>query len=118
MAAPNPRDERTARVIDREVAPLWHDRFARMMWRHLGGESPNLVLDVHAGPGRTAAELLKRLPASSKIIALEPDMTVCAEAASGEQALVLYRTHRPDVTLMDQRLPGLSGSLTRGNGSW
>lgn len=73
MAAPNPRDERTARVIDREVAPLWHDRFARMMWRHLAGESPNLVLDVHAGAGRTAAELLQRLPNSAKIIALEPD---------------------------------------------
>lgn len=48
----------------------------------------------------------------ASIIALEPDMTVCAEAASGEQGLVLYRTHRPDVTLVDQRLPGLSGSQT------
>ena len=72
-AAPNPRDERTARVIDREIAPLWHDRFARMMWRHLAGESPALVLDVHAGSGRTAAELMHRLPSSAKVIALEPD---------------------------------------------
>ncbi len=46
----------------------------------------------------------------ASIIALEPDMTVCAEAATGEQALALYRTHSPNVTLMDQRLPGLSGS--------
>ena len=37
-------------------------------------------------------------------------MTVCAEAATGEQALALFRTHRPHVTLMDQRLPGMSGS--------
>src|SRR6187549_1987586 len=48
----------------------------------------------------------------ASIIALEPDMTVCAEAATGEQALALFRTMRPDVTLMDQRLPGLSGSQT------
>lgn len=48
----------------------------------------------------------------ASIIALEPDMTVCAEAGTGEQALALYRTHRPNVTLMDQRLPGLSGSET------
>ena len=48
----------------------------------------------------------------ASIIALEPDMTVCAEAATGEQALALFRTHRPDVTLMDQRLPGLTGSDT------
>ena len=44
------------------------------------------------------------------ILSLEPDMTVCAEAATGEQALALFRAHRPDVTLMDLRLPGMSGS--------
>jgi two-component system NarL family response regulator len=48
----------------------------------------------------------------ASIIGLEPDMTVCAEAATGEQALALFRTHRPDVTLMDQRLPGMTGSET------
>jgi two-component system NarL family response regulator len=48
----------------------------------------------------------------ASILALEPDMAVCAEAASGEQALALYREHRPDVTLMDLRLPGLSGTET------
>ena len=46
----------------------------------------------------------------ASIIALEPDMTVCAEAPSGEQARALFRAHRPDVTLMDLRLPGMSGS--------
>jgi DNA-binding NarL/FixJ family response regulator len=48
----------------------------------------------------------------ASIIALESDMTVCAEASSGEQALELYRTHRPHVTLMDLRLPGMNGSET------
>ena len=48
----------------------------------------------------------------ASIIALEPDMAVCAEAATGEQAIALYRAHRPQVALMDQRLPGLSGSET------
>lgn len=46
----------------------------------------------------------------ASIIALEPDMAVCAEAATGEQAIALYRAHRPDVTLMDLRLPGIGGS--------
>src|SRR5919201_5284683 len=45
----------------------------------------------------------------TSIIALEPDMAVCAEAATGEQAIAFYRAHRPDVTLMDLRLPGMSG---------
>jgi DNA-binding NarL/FixJ family response regulator len=46
----------------------------------------------------------------ASIIALEQDMTVCAEASTGEQAIALFRTAQPDVTLMDLRLPGLSGS--------
>jgi two-component system NarL family response regulator len=46
----------------------------------------------------------------ASIIALEPDMTVCAEASTGEQAQALFRTHQPDVTLMDLRLPGMTGS--------
>ena len=46
----------------------------------------------------------------ASIIAVEPDMVVCAEASSGEQAQALFRTHRPDVTLMDLRLPGMTGT--------
>jgi DNA-binding NarL/FixJ family response regulator len=46
----------------------------------------------------------------ASIIALEPDMTVCAEASTGEQAVELFRAHRPDVTLMDLRLSGVNGS--------
>ena len=45
----------------------------------------------------------------TSIIGLEPDMTVCAEASSGEQAVSLFASKRPDVTLMDVRLPGMSG---------
>ena len=48
----------------------------------------------------------------ASIIALEPDMVVCAEASSGEQARALFRIHRPDVTLMDLRLPDVSGTET------
>ncbi len=46
----------------------------------------------------------------ASIIALERDMTVCAEASTGEQAIALFRTERPDVTLMDLRLSGLNGT--------
>ena len=43
------------------------------------------------------------------IINTQPDMKVVAEAANGVQAVELYRKHRPDVTLMDVRMPGMSG---------
>jgi DNA-binding NarL/FixJ family response regulator len=37
------------------------------------------------------------------------DMVVVAQAANGADAIQRYREHRPDVTLMDLRLPDLSG---------
>lgn len=46
----------------------------------------------------------------SSVIALEPDMRVCAEAATGHQAIEHFRSDQPDVTLMDLRLPDLSGT--------
>ena len=45
----------------------------------------------------------------SSVIALERDMTICAEASTGAEAIALFRTHRPDVTLMDLRMPLLDG---------
>ncbi|MGW6007408.1 response regulator [Streptomyces sp. NPDC055210] len=38
-----------------------------------------------------------------------PDMTVVAEAADGQEAVDLAETHRPDVLLMDIRMPNLDG---------
>ena len=39
----------------------------------------------------------------------EGDLQVVDECGDGETAVELYRRHRPDVALMDLRLPGLSG---------
>src|ERR1700722_2488715 len=36
----------------------------------------------------------------------QPDMTVCAEASSGDEAVRLYSECCPDLTLLDLRLPG------------
>jgi DNA-binding NarL/FixJ family response regulator len=43
------------------------------------------------------------------IINNQPDMTMVAEAANSGEAVQQYREHRPDVTLMDLRLPDASG---------
>lgn len=43
------------------------------------------------------------------IIGQQRDMTLVASAATGEEAVKLFRQHRPDVTLMDLRLRGMSG---------
>ena len=39
----------------------------------------------------------------------QPDMELIAEAATGAEAIQLFQQHVPDVTLMDLRLPGISG---------
>lgn len=43
------------------------------------------------------------------LIEAQDDLRVVAEAADGAEAVRLVRTHRPDVVLMDIRMPGLDG---------
>ncbi len=43
------------------------------------------------------------------LIESEPDLQVVAEAADGLEALEVFRRKRPDVVLMDLRLPGMGG---------
>jgi DNA-binding NarL/FixJ family response regulator len=46
----------------------------------------------------------------STIIGSQTDMVLVAQVGSAEEAMAEYRRHRPDVTLMDLRLPGRSGT--------
>ena len=43
------------------------------------------------------------------IITNEPDMVLVAQASTGREAVRQFQTHQPDVTLMDLRLPDMSG---------
>ncbi len=43
------------------------------------------------------------------LIAQQPDMKVVGEVASGEDAVIAFRSLRPDVTLMDLQMPGMGG---------
>lgn len=58
-----------------------------------------LIVDDHAIVRQGFAALLKTVPG----------FAVVAEAGDGEEAVELYRRHRPDVTLMDLRLPRMNG---------
>jgi DNA-binding NarL/FixJ family response regulator len=70
-----------------------------------GGESPKadkirlLIVDDH----------MTVLAGLASIIGMQRDMIVVAEAANGRQAVDLWRIHRPDVTLLDVRMPKLDG---------
>jgi len=58
-----------------------------------------LIVDDHALVRMGIRRLLDDLP----------DMEVAAEAENGEQALTLVKTHKPDVILLDMKLPGIDG---------
>ena len=44
------------------------------------------------------------------VIEEQDDMTVVGQAATGAEALTLYHRHRPDITLMDLRMPEMDGA--------
>ena len=43
------------------------------------------------------------------VIRSQPDMVLAAEASNGRDAIQRFREHKPDITLMDLRLPDMSG---------
>lgn len=95
------REQRFARAVDREVAPLWHDRFARLIYRHLPRGADAFTLDVHCGPGRTTAELLERLGPGTRVLALEPDRALRALAKGRMRPEWKGRVYLKDGALAD-----------------
>lgn len=43
------------------------------------------------------------------LVNAEPDLKLVAEASNGKEAIEAFRSHQPDVTLMDIQMPGLDG---------
>lgn len=43
------------------------------------------------------------------LLATQPDMNLVAEASDGREAIERFRTHRPDITLMDLQMPEMNG---------
>jgi DNA-binding NarL/FixJ family response regulator len=43
------------------------------------------------------------------LVGTQPDMTMVAEGSNGREAIQQFRTHRPDVTLMDLQMPEMNG---------
>ena len=66
-----------------------------------GGSSPIRILAVDDHP-------LVR-DGIAGLIAIQTDMTLVAQAANGREAIQQFRTHRPDVTLMDLQMPEMNG---------
>ena len=72
----------------------------------------------HAGCGMTSTLKIRVISVDdhpilrqgiAAVISTEEDIQLVAEGSSGEEAIELFRIHRPDVTLMDLQMPGVSG---------
>jgi DNA-binding NarL/FixJ family response regulator len=66
-----------------------------------GGNSPIRILTVDDHP------LIRN--GIARLVAIQTDMTLVAEAANGRDAIQQFRMHRPDVTLMDLQMPEMGG---------
>ena len=44
------------------------------------------------------------------LVNAEPDMKLIAEASNGQEAVEMFRSHRPDVTIMDLQMPKMNGT--------
>ncbi|HEV2255004.1 MAG TPA: response regulator [Streptosporangiaceae bacterium] len=47
--------------------------------------------------------------ALASLLAIQDDLEVVAQAASGDEALAMARRYRPDVAVLDLQMPGLDG---------
>jgi DNA-binding NarL/FixJ family response regulator len=66
-----------------------------------GGSAPIRVLAVDDHP--------VVLQGIAGLIGVQADMTLVAEAGNGREAIQQFRSHRPDVTLMDLQMPEMNG---------
>ena len=81
----------------------------------------NLILGVNTTRGETPIRILAvddhvlLREGVAAVIADEPDMVLVGEAATGREAVESFRKLRPDVTLMDLRMPDMNGieAITR-----
>lgn len=65
------RYEKLARIYDKEILPLWSERFGRLLLRGLSVPEKGQVLDVACGTGYPSIEILRRMSDTCRLIAID-----------------------------------------------
>ena len=97
------------KIHQEEVATDYTERRIKsVLFRVIRGKSFNMNT---AGPIRilTVDDHPMLREGIAAVLASEEDMILVAEASNGREAIEQFRTHRPDVTLMDVQMPEING---------
>ena len=74
------KEDKLAKIYDAEILPIWSRRFGRLLLRDLALPPKAMVLDVGCGTGYPALEILRRMDAEGRIIAIDASSPMLDEA--------------------------------------
>ncbi|HEY1584632.1 MAG TPA: class I SAM-dependent methyltransferase [Polyangia bacterium] len=74
------KEDKLAKIYDAEVLPIWSRRFGRLLLRDLALPPKAMVLDVGCGTGYPSLEILGKMDAEGRIIAIDPSSPMLDEA--------------------------------------
>ncbi len=74
------KQDKLAKLYDAEILPIWGRRFGKLLLRDLALPPRAMVLDVGCGTGYPALEILRKMDAEGRIIAIDPSSPMLDEA--------------------------------------
>ncbi|MDB4964584.1 MAG: SAM-dependent methyltransferase [Myxococcales bacterium] len=74
------KEDRLAKIYDAEILPIWSRRFGKLLLRDLALPPKAMVLDVGCGTGYPALEILQKMDAEGRIIAIDASSPMLDEA--------------------------------------
>jgi ubiquinone/menaquinone biosynthesis C-methylase UbiE len=101
------KEDKLAKVYDAEILPIWSRRFGRLLLRDLALPPKAMVLDVGCGTGYPALEILRRMDAEGRIIAIDQSSPMLDEARvkagrlSGKRIFFRSEAATPKLTFAD-----------------
>ena len=101
------KEEKLAKLYDQDILPVWSRPFGRLLLRDLALPPKAMVLDVACGTGYPALELLRKMDADGRIIAIDASSSMLDEARvkagrlSGKRIFFRSETATPKLTFAD-----------------
>jgi ubiquinone/menaquinone biosynthesis C-methylase UbiE len=101
------KEEKLAKLYDAEILPVWSRQFGRLLLRDLALPPKAMVLDVACGTGYPALDILRKMDADGRIIAIDASPAMLDEARvkagrlSGKRIFFRSEAATPRLTFAD-----------------